>query len=434
MLKSVLPLSFIAATRFFGLFIILPVISVYALELNGANELLVGVLVGSYAIVQVIFQIPFGRLSDKFGRKITMLFGLLIFIAGSIVCANATDIYTMILGRLLQGAGAIGAVATAMISDMTNEEVRGKAMAIMGIFIGLSFSISMVLSPILSAKFGISSLFYISAALSALCIIILYAAVPKEPKIQYKEATTPFFKLLSNRNLFLMNTSNFMQKMLTSVAFVVIPIIIVREFGIPKEELWKIYAVATLFGFVAMGAGGAIGEKRGLSKQILLGGVVLFIAAYVIFALAGSVTGFYIGVTIFFVGFNLHEPIMQSMASKFAKISEKGTALGVFNSSGYMGSFVGGVGAGFLLKHSSLSVLCAVFVVLCAVWLVMLRRLDNPAMFKNLYLPIDKEPDFGALDDIEGIVERYKTAKNYVVKYNSSLTDEARIAAALDGR
>ncbi|MFW5625306.1 MAG: MFS transporter, partial [Campylobacter hyointestinalis] len=136
MIKTVLPLSFITASRFFGLFIVLPVLSLYALNLKGANEFLVGLLVGVYAITQMILQAPFGALSDKFGRKITMSFGLIIFIIGSLICANANDIYTMLLGRLIQGSGAIGAVATAMISDFVSEEKRGHAMAIMGGMIG----------------------------------------------------------------------------------------------------------------------------------------------------------------------------------------------------------------------------------------------------------------------------------------------------------
>ncbi|WP_169975604.1 MULTISPECIES: MFS transporter [unclassified Campylobacter] len=431
MLKSVLPLSFIIGSRFFGIFIILPVISVYALELNYSNEFLVGVLIGVYALTQVIFQIPFGYISDRFGRKITLLFGLLIFIVGALICANATDIYTMILGRFIQGAGAIGGVATAMISDSTKEEVRGKAMAIMGAFIGISFALSMLVAPVMSAKFGLSSLFYLSAALSLFCIILLYTAVPKESKTWHEEEKTPFFKLLSNKNLFLMNTTNFMQKMLMSVAFFIIPIALVHNFGGSKDELWKIYAVSTVFGFIAMGLGGAMGEKRGLGKHLLILGIVLFIASYLFFALANSEIVFCIGVVLFFVGFNMHEPIMQSIASKFAKANEKGAALGVFNSSGFMGSFIGGVGAGVLLKYFDLDVLCAVFIALCIIWLVLLRWLDNPVIFKNLYFGLDQVLDFELLKDEKGLIEYYKTSANFVVKYNSTLITEERIREIL---
>ncbi|WP_172198229.1 MFS transporter [Campylobacter sp. RM16188] len=427
MLKSVLPLSFIIGSRFFGIFIILPVISVYALELEHSSEFFVGVLIGVYALTQVIFQIPFGYFSDKFGRKITLCLGLVIFIIGALICAQATDIYTMILGRFIQGVGAIGGVATAMISDNTKEEVRGKAMAIMGVFIGVSFALSMLIAPSMSAKFGLSSLFYLSAALTAFCIVLLYTAVPKDPKIQHYEEKTPFFKLISNRNLFLMNLTNFMQKMLMSVAFFIIPVVLVHDFGGSKDELWKIYAVSTVFGFIAMGLGGAIGEKRGLGKHLLVVGVVFFIASYLFFALAKSTLVFCIGVVLFFVGFNLHEPIMQSIASKFAKVSEKGAALGVFNSSGFMGTFIGGIGAGALLKYYDLNVLCIVFIVLCVIWLVLLRWLDNPVIFKNIYFGLEDNVNLEAISNFDEVVECYKTANNYVIKYNSKMIDEAAL-------
>ncbi|MBE2984113.1 MFS transporter [Campylobacter sp. RM9344] len=431
MFKSVLPISFIIGSRFFGIFIILPVISLYALELDGSNEFLIGVLIGVYALMQVIFQIPFGYLSDRFGRKVTLLFGLLVFIVGGFICAWAQDIYTMILGRLVQGVGAIGGVATALISDNTKEEMRGKAMAIMGGFIGVSFALSMLIAPAMSAKFGLSSLFYLSIMLTFLSIILLYTLVPKEQKIESFRSKTPFFKLISNKNLFLMNTTNFMQKMLMSVAFLIIPIVLVHDFGWDKQELWKIYSISTVFGFMAMGLGGAMGEKRGLGKQLLLIGILLFIAAYLLFGFSANEIMFCAGIVMFFIGFNLHEPIMQSIASKFAKAGEKGAALGVFNSSGFMGTFIGGVGAGALLKFFDLDALCGVFILLCIVWLILLTRLDNPALFKNLYLELSKSLNLNEISQLKGIVECYKTQTNYVIKYNSQIITQDQLKEAL---
>ena len=162
MIKSVLPLSFIISLRFFGLFIVLPVISVYAFSLEGANATLVGIVVGGYALTQVIFQTPFGIMSDKLGRKGTIITGLLLFAIGSLICALATDILALLLGRLLQGAGSIGAVVTAMISDLVKEEQRPKAMAVMGSSIAFAFAISMIAGPTIGAAFGVQSLFYIT--------------------------------------------------------------------------------------------------------------------------------------------------------------------------------------------------------------------------------------------------------------------------------
>ncbi len=201
MLRSVLPLGFIAASRFFGLFIILPVLSLYALELDGANEFLAGLTIGAYAITQMIFQLPFGSLSDRFGRKFMIFVGLIIFIIGSLICAISTDIYTMLFGRLLQGCGAVGAVATAMISDLVSEDKRSKAMAMMGGMIGIAFAISMILSPLLSREFGLSSLFYLSIIVTIFWIFLLFSAVPKEPKIHHHDPKIPLTKLLKQKDL-----------------------------------------------------------------------------------------------------------------------------------------------------------------------------------------------------------------------------------------
>ncbi|AJC88197.1 MFS transporter [Campylobacter insulaenigrae] len=431
MIKAVLPLSFIIGTRFFGLFIVLPVLSLYALELQGANEFLVGLLVGVYALTQMALQVPFGVVSDKIGRKKTMLIGLIIFIIGSFVCSYANDIYTMIFGRLLQGAGAIGAVATAMISDFINEENRGKAMAVMGSFIGLSFAASLVLSPLMSAKFGLSSLFDLSAILSFVCIVLLFSVVPKEHAIHHENTKTPLKMLLKEKNLALMNLTNCMQKMLMSIAFLSIPLMLVNEFNYPSENLWHVYVSSMVLGFIAMGLSGSLGEKRGLSKEILLLGVVFFILSYIIFAFANSAFVFMVGVVIFFIGFNLHEPIMQSCASKFAKVNEKGAALGIFNSFGYFGSFLGGVVGGYFLHHFSLSILALVLVTLSLIWLFLLFFLQSPSEFKNLYLSLDTQENLSIIKDLKGVSDVYKNSKFLVIKYNKKITNEEEILAII---
>lgn len=439
MLKSVLPLSFIIGTRFFGLFIVLPVLSLYALQLEGANEFLIGLLIGIYALMQMLLQVPFGVLSDKIGRKKALLLGLIVFVIGSVVCALANDIWVMMIGRALQGAGAVGAVATALISDFISEEQRSKAMAIMGAFIGLSFCLSMVLSPILSDKFGLSSLFWLSAILTLLCILLLFTIVPKEPKITAKSAKTPILQLLKQKNLALMNLTSFMQKMLISVAFFLIPLLFTGHFANAKDDLWLLYLGAMIVGFLAMGVAGALGEKRGLSKSLLLVGVGLFalafmlvdfsfIAAFISYQHATLI--FIIAVVVFFAGFNLHEPIMQSVASKFARANERGTALGVFNAFGYAGSFLGGVLSGLAWRYFDLlHLIIAVFVLSC-VWFVLLCFLKSPSDFKNLYLPLDAIYD-NALSSHKGIVEIYTNSKELVIKYDSKIIDEKALKRLL---
>ena len=431
MLKSVLPLSFIVASRFFGLFIVLPVLSLYALNLEGANEFLVGLIVGVYAISQMIFQVPFGALSDKIGRKKALTIGLLIFVVGSIVCALASEIYTMLFGRFLQGVGAVGAVATAMISDFVAEENRSKAMAIMGAFIGLSFTLSMVLGPLLARSYGLSSLFYLSAALSLLCVVLLYTVVPKEIKVSAKAQKVPFGKLFLQKDYMIINFTSFMQKMLTSIAFLAIPIILVKEYGFESGELYKVYTLGAVLGFLAMGLAGALGDGKGLSKVILIAGTLLFAITYTIFAFSFTKFIFVVGIAIFFIGFNLHEPIMQSTATKFVKSSQKGTALGIFNSFGYFGSFVGGAVGGYIMHAFNFKVLAIVCVVLCVIWLVLLFSLNDPRIFKNIYLSPEASLNLELLNSQKGVVDYYKNEKNQVIKFDSRLTSEVALKESL---
>ena len=428
MLRSVLPLGFIAASRFFGLFIILPVLSLYALELDGANEFLAGLTIGAYAITQMIFQLPFGSLSDRFGRKFMIFVGLIIFIIGSLICAISTDIYTMLFGRLLQGCGAVGAVATAMISDLVSEDKRSKAMAMMGGMIGIAFAISMILSPLLSREFGLSSLFYLSIIVTIFCIFLLFSAVPKEPKIHHHDPKIPLTKLLKQKDLAIMNLTNLMQKMLMSCAFVAIPIVLVKSLEYSGDNLWIVYLISMIFGFLAMGMAGFLGDGKGHSKKLLLIGVVLFIISFIGFGVANSAVSFIIFVVIFFIGFNIHEPIMQSCASKFAKSNQRGSALGIFNSFGYLGSFLGGAVGGYLLHSYNITALAAVLAVLLAIWLLILFQLSDPRIFQIIRL---KNADISILDSVNGIVDRYKQNGYSVVKFNSDIISRDEVISIL---
>ncbi len=430
-MRSIFSLGFITSTRFFGLFVLLPVLSVYALEFKGANEIMIGLLIGIYAIFQMFFQVPFGILSDKFGRKKIIAVGLLIFILGCFVCAFANDIYTLIFGRALQGCGAVGAVVSALIADFTNEETRSKAMAITGIMIGASFALSMVLSPILSAKFGLNSLFFLSAILTFLSLFLLYFGVKKEQKIKILEEKVKFGEILKDKDLNLMNLTSFMQKMFMTMAFLIIPLILVQNFDYPKNELYKIYIFAMILGFLAMGFSGSVGDKKGFAKQILLAGIAIFVISYLIFAYANSRFIFCIGVGIFFLGFNLHEPIMQSVASKFAKSSKRGSVLGIFNSFGFFGSFVGGILGGIMLKHLGIHNL-AIFVVICGlIWFLLMLKLTNPKIFQILYLDKKLKIDKKSLKNINEIFDFYENENFFVVKFNSKITNENKIKQIL---
>ncbi|MCG3693143.1 MFS transporter [Aliarcobacter butzleri] len=436
MIKSVMPLSFIIALRFFGLFIVLPVISVYALSLDGANATLVGIVVGGYALTQVVFQVPFGVMSDKLGRKGTIITGLLLFAIGSLICAIATDIYTLMLGRLLQGSGAIGAVVTAMISDLVKEHERSKAMALMGSFIGLAFAIAMLAGPLIGGFIGVPVLFYITMFLALISIYILVKKVPNPPIITHTyNDKLRLSDVLGNTNINRMNITNFLQKALMTFAFLVIPIILTKTYGWEKKELWYVYLPAMIFGLLSMAPAAIIAEKKGKFKEILALGILFFIISYLVIGFSSSSVVFVIGVVIFFIGFNMHEPIMQSLASKFAKVHQRGSVLGVFNSFGYLGTFVGGLLGGIMLDNLDLSTFSIIIAVICVLWAILILTMPNPSKTKSVYLNLDeyKLENSGKLNQNDAIDEWYinNTENIIAIKYDDEKISEEEIRALL---
>jgi len=432
MFKKVLPLSSILFLRFLGLFLVLPVLSVYALELDHATGFLVGVIVGGYALTQAIFQVPFGTMSDKFGRKPTILFGLIIFIIGSLICAFSTDIYTLMLGRFLQGAGAIGSVVTAMISDLVEEEVRGKAMAIMGGFIAMSFAIAMALGPVVASSFGISAIFFITTGLAVLAIVILFAKVPTPPKIKHiYHNNSKTSDILKDNNLLNMIIINAMQKGLMTMAFVLIPIILTQEkygFNWEKSDLWMVYVPAMIAGLIAMGPAAVFGEKKNIPKQIFLISIALFFVAFTVMGFTTSSSIFVLGVVAFFVAFNMMEPLVQSMISKFAKVHQKGAALGIANSAAYFFTFLGGTFAGLYLDMSdreTFGITIGAIIILWFVWTIF--KLQNPVRHSFLYIA-QEDIDFDKLNSLESehIAEWYinETEDVVVIKYVSAAMEE----------
>ncbi len=437
MLKTIMPLNLIISLRFFGLFIVLPVLSVYTLKFDNASGLLIGIAIGGYALTQMFLQVPFGMLSDKIGRKITLTIGLIIFIIGSLVCAFSDDIYMLIFGRLLQGAGAIGAVASAMISDTIREEVRAKAMAIMGGSIAITFALSMVLGPLISGYWGIEKLFLITAVCAAIAIIILLTKVQTPPKIthNYKTNKKDIFTILLDKSLFRMNITNMLQKGMMTLAFLIIPIMMVKEFDYAKTELWKVYFPAMILGIFAMGFSAVMGEKKRKPKLVLIIGILLFGLSFAVMGLTHSPNIFIVGVVIFFIGFNVHEPLLQSLASKYAKVHQKGAALGVFNSFGHFGTFSGALWGGYFLKLYGINSVSIVVAVTCLVWVFLIVTLENPIYTKNIYLDFGKfdETKLQILNSTNGVVEWYKNENDRVliIKYNSKNIAQEKILSLI---
>lgn len=431
MFKQIMPLSLIISMRFFGLFIVLPVISIYALSFPGATPQIVGIIIGGYAITQMIFQIPFGAMSDMLGRKGTIVTGLLLIALGSILCAIATDIMTLLLGRLLQGAGAIGAVVSATIGDIVKEEQRPKALAIMGGTIAMSFALAMIVGPIVGAHFGIDTLFWIAAIIALASIFVLLKMVPDTPKVTHTYHNVGKFEFLKSKNIHIMNITNFFQKGFMTFAFMIIPIILVKNYGWELSDLWMIYIPAMVAGVLGMGPAAMLAEKKGKFKEVLAVGIILFALAYYVMGSATSQTLFLTGIIIFFVGFNMHEPIMQSLVIKYARVHEKGKVLGVSNTFGYAGTFLGGVLGGLYFQeingsfHESLSMISNVIVIISILWLGLIAMLPNPLKTKNIYHDLDEldKEKFNLLDSSDGIEEWYinNTENIIIVKYNADI-------------
>jgi len=436
--KTVLPLSAILSLRFFGLFLVLPVLSAYALGLEGATPILIGVIVGGYALTQAIFQVPFGIMSDKIGRKPTLLLGLVIFLVGSIICAVSTDIYTLMAGRFLQGAGAIGAVIPAMISDLVNEESRGKAMALMGGTIAISFAAAMALGPVLAAGFGFSSLFWIAAVLSIVSMIVLFTNVPTPPSIRHiYHSKTTTKDILKDPNLLSMIITNGMQKGLMTVSFVLIPIFLTNpEYGFlwDKKDLWQAFIPAMVMGLLAMGPAAVFGEKYNKPREIFLISIVLFIVSFTLMGFATKGWEFIVGVVSFFMAFNMMEPLVQSMISKYAKVHQKGAALGIANGFAYFMTFIGGAAAGIALQYSSREVFTIALIVITTLWLLWTLKMQNPHRYSHLYISMD-HVDMEKLNALEHehIAEWYinETENIVAVKYRKELIEEEAIKAKI---
>lgn len=437
MFKAILPLSFVVFLRFLGLFIVLPVISLYVAEFGETSAILLGLAVSGAYLTQIIFQTPFGILSDKIDRKKVVMAGLLIFLIGSVICALADNISMLIIGRFIQGAGAIGGVVSAQITDLVREEQRTGAMAIMGGGIFASFTLAMLIGPIIGGYVGVAWLFWLTALLTVISMILLLV-VPATPKISYSFKQKPQ-KSARNLNLTIMNCSSFLEKMFMTLIFVVIPLCFVNELGSHKEDLWKIYTPAALCGIFALAPASILAEKYGRAKLVLGYGVGLFLLAYMLLAIGGAENYLWLfvaGITLFFIGFATLEPIMQSLTSKYAKAHERGKALGVFTTYAYAGSFAGGVLGGVLYHHFGIMWIGIIVSIICVLWLGSLLFLANPTKQKNLYLPISEydSDKIATLESTNGIIEIYTndTEGVIVLKYNSDMLDTHNAQAIAD--
>ena len=377
-------LASIFAMRMLGLFLVLPVFALEAAKYPGGDDpVRVGLAMGIYGLTQGILQIPFGMASDRFGRKKVILIGLVIFALGSFVAAAASTLGWLIVGRSLQGAGAISAAVTALLADMTRDAVRTKAMALVGASIGLMFALSLVLAPILAQQIGLSGLFVLTGVLVIVCMAVVAWVVPPEPPL----TSAPGGRLnglkdvLVHADLLRLDLGAFILHAVQLAMWVAIPAMLVQA-GLGKAAHWQVYLPAVLLSFVFMGALFAL-EARGHLKAAFLGSVALIgvVQLGLGWALGQAPSVWLLGFLLFafFVGFNILEASQPSLASRVAPAHARGAALGVYNTVQSLGFFVGGFGGGWLAKHHGFGALFTGCFVLMAIWLIAAWGMKAPA-------------------------------------------------------
>ena len=376
--RAGLSLAAIFALRMLGLFLILPVFAVHAHGMPGGdNTALVGMAIGAYGLTQAFLQIPFGAASDRFGRKPVIVIGLLLFVIGSVVAAMAQDVQTVVIGRVLQGAGAISAAVTALAADLTRDQHRTKVMAMIGSSIGLVFAVSMVAAPLLYAVIGMSGLFWLTAALAVAAVFTILFIVPAAPPVP--RAVGRFSEVLANGQLMRLNFGVFALHLMQTAMWVLVPAGLVAA-GLPIAEHWKVYLPAVLLSFVVMVPAIIVAEKRGKMKPIFNAAIGLLLVVQIGLYVEGSAGMWPLAIllTLFFVAFNVLEATQPSWISKIAPAHAKGTALGVYNTLQSVGLFVGGALGGWLAQHVGPGAVSLLGCGLAVAWLILASGMAPP--------------------------------------------------------
>ncbi len=436
-------LSLVFAFRMLGMFMVLPVLATYGQELSGATPFLLGLAIGAYGLTQAFLQIPFGMLSDRFGRLPVIYIGLLIFAAGSVVAGLSDSVWGVIAGRILQGAGAISAAVMALLSDVTREQHRTKAMAVIGISIGISFSVAMVVGPLVTRGFGLSGLFWFTAAMAILGIFIIALSVPKPAvQLQHREsgvAPAALSATLRNVALLRLDFGIFVLHALLMASFIALPLTLVEQGGLPKEEHWWVYLVAMFVGFFAMLPFIIYGEKKRKMKRVFIGAISVLLLSELFFWWFGqNLTLLVIGTIIFFTAFNLLEASLPSLISKVAPAGAKGTAMGVYSTSQFLGAALGGILGGWLFSLGGASIVFAGCAALAALWLFFAANMQEPPYVTSLRLPVSPAALqatqwLTALRSQAGVMDAVLVAEEAAVyvKFDTQIIDRATVETYL---
>ena len=380
--RAALSLAGIFSLRMLGLFMIYPVFALYARTLPDATPFTIGLALGIYGLTQAILQIPFGFLSDRFGRKRIIAMGLVLFAAGSVLAALSHSIDGIIAGRLLQGAGAVGSAILALAADLTRERHRTKAMAIIGMTIGLAFAFALVAGPVLNSLIGVSGIFWLTAALALAGIGVLFGLVPRpvrSPPQEDAEAVPALFRrVLSDRELLRLDFGIFVQHAILTASFLSVPLVL-RAAGVQSHDQWFVYLPVLALSVLFMVPCIIIAERGGRLKPVFLGGVAALAAAeLLLFAGHAHLPVVLLALTLFFTGFNLLESMLPSIISRVAPPHAKGTALGVYSSAQFFGIFVGGALGGAVQGWLGFAGAFGFSALLAALWLLVAVAMHPP--------------------------------------------------------
>ncbi|WP_075180465.1 MFS transporter [Pantoea sp. 1.19] len=396
-LRATWGLGTVFSLRMLGMFMVLPVLTTWGMALQGATESLIGLAIGIYGLAQAIFQIPFGLLSDRIGRKPLIVGGLLMFVVGSIIAATTDSIWGVILGRALQGAGAIAAAVMALLSDLTREQNRTKAMAFIGISFGITFAIAMVLGPIVTHRFGLQALFWMIALLASLAIVITLMVVPNaKHHVLNRESGMvkgSLRKVLAEPRLLRLNTGIMALHILLMSSFVALPGQL-EQAGMAAEQQWKVWLTTMLISFVAVLPFIILAEVKRKMKPVFIGCVaLLLIAEIVLWGAGNSFWTLAIGVQLFFLGFNLMEAILPSLVSKESPAGYKGTAMGVYSTSQFIGVALGGSLGGWVLQHFDAQSVFLLGSIVAMLWLLLSSTMQEPPYVTSLRIVLKGEFD-----------------------------------------
>jgi len=391
-LNSVFPIAAIFSFRMLGLFMLIPVFTVFAGHLEGATPALMGFALGSYGLSQGLLQIPFGMLSDRFGRKPILTLGLVLFAAGSLLGAFSQSIYMMILARTLQGTGAIGSVLIALLADLTPDQQRTKAMAVIGMTIGISFSLAMVISPALTHHYGLAGIFYLTTALASFALLLLHVVIPtpQRERFHVDSETNPslFKKVIRNPHLLRLDAGIFFQHFILTATFYVIPIFLEHQVQTGHlTQQWYFYLPLMIFSFLFMLPFIIFAEKKRQMKTVFLLSVfIMGLSQLVLTFVYAKWPVFCVLIFFYFVAFNILEASLPSLVSKQAEANSKGTAMGIYSSSQFLGIFAGGASAGLLYQSFGSAGIFLCNATIALGWLIIAYFMKPNVYFSTLIL------------------------------------------------